>query len=125
MAIFAEDQDSDLEREFEECCNDPHGCDVSFSKQREASGYANFGFNPDEATRLREEELARIAAELENEPLDYEPEDDEDDDLLDDDEWDDEDDDWDHDLDLDDDDYDRFDDSLSLDDDEDEDDEAF
>lgn len=83
--ILAEDGDeSILMNEFEQACEDPEGCDCGFVAQREASGFANFGFDPTKAAEMREKELARIAAELEAEPLDYSDED-EDDDLFD--EW--------------------------------------
>lgn len=109
MSVFASVEESELEKEFEKAAADPHGLDCGFESQRCQTGFANFGFSPDKAAEMREKELARIAAELESEPIDYEDEDD--DDGLD------FDDDWDDDIDLtldDDDDYDRFEESVDL-----------
>ena len=113
--ILAHDEESQLETEFAAACADPQGLDCGFEAQREASCFANFGFSPDKAAELREKELARIAAELENEPINYfDPDEDEDDDDYYDENWDDEP------LPDDDDDYDRFEESYDFDDDEDE-----
>jgi len=73
--ILANDSQSELEKEFGAACDNPQDLDCGFEKQRQESGFANFGFPADKAAEMREKELARIAAELENEPLDYEDED--------------------------------------------------
>lgn len=88
MGIFA-DEDFGLQDEFEAACADPAGLDCGFTAQREAAGFANFGFDPDEAAELRAEEEERIAEMAEEWDDDY---DDEDDDF---DDFDDEDDEWD------------------------------
>lgn len=75
-SIFAALEESKLEKEFEAAFADPKGLDCSFTAQRQETGFANFGFPVDRAVEMREKELARIAAELEAEPLDYEDEDD-------------------------------------------------
>lgn len=95
MGIFA-DEDLDLQDEFEAACADPAGLDCGFTAQREATGFANFGFDPDEAAELRAEEEERIAEMAEEWDDDYDDDFDllEDDDDWDDD-WEDEDDDWD------------------------------
>lgn len=46
---------SDLQSDFEKACNDPQSFDFGFQEQRRESGFANFGFDPAEAARLREE----------------------------------------------------------------------
>lgn len=115
MGIFA-DEDLGLADEFEAACADPAGLDCGFTAQREATGYANFGFDPDEAEELRMEEEERIAEVAEDWDDDYDDEDDDFDDFEDD-----EDDDWDDDFDLDDD-YEDEDDDLYGDDYDDDDD---
>ena len=64
MAIFA-DEDLGLTDEFEAACADPNGLDCGFTAQREATGFANFGFDPDEAAELRAEEEERIIEQAE------------------------------------------------------------
>lgn len=59
MSIFA---DGGLADEFEVAANDPQGTDFAFLKAREASGFANFGFDPERAAELRQAELERIEA---------------------------------------------------------------
>ncbi len=89
------DDNSPLTNEFEAACNDPQGTDFGFVEQRRESGFANFGFDPDEAARMRDE------ADFDNVDEDFDE---------------DEDDGW---LDLDDeddDDYDRYADSYGFDD---------
>lgn len=79
--ILADDVGEGLASEFEAAANDPDGFDFGFEKQREATGFANFGFDPARAEQLR-------AADPSNQPapetLVY-PDDDEDEDT---DEWD-------------------------------------
>jgi len=116
MSIYAVVEESKLEKEFEKACENPQQLDCSFTAQRLDQGLANFGFPADKAAEMREKELARIAAELEAEPLDYEPEDDDDacgfeDDYEDDGDL--------PELDDEDDDYDRFSDSYGFDDEDD------
>lgn len=104
-----------LQADFAAAVENPHEFDMSFAKQREESGFANFGYDPLKAKALRDAEIARIDAELDLENDDDEIEDvefvddDFDDDFDDEDPFEDEDDD-----------YDRYADSYSFDDDEDE-----
>lgn len=86
MSIFADD-DTRLADEFEAACADPAGLDCGFEAQRKESGYANFGFDPEEAAELRAEEERRIMEEAEDWDDDYDDEDDEDDVIFDDDDW--------------------------------------
>lgn len=118
MSIFAAHEASKLEKEFEKACENPQALDCSFTEQRLDQGLANFGFPADKAAEMREKELARIAAELEAEPLDYDPEDDEDDACGFEDDY--EDDGDLPELDDEDDDYDRFGESYGFDDDDEE-----
>lgn len=113
--ILAAVDESQLENEFEAACNDPASLDCGFQAQREANGFANFGFAPDKAAELREKELARIAKELEEEPIEYfDPDEDEEDDE----DWDEaEDDGWEP-LDDEDEEVDRFEESYGFDEDE-------
>lgn len=116
--ILAQSEDSQLENEFAAACADPHGLDCGFVEQRRDADFANFGFPPDRAAEMREKELARIAAELENEPIDYyDPDEDEDEEYYDDEDWDDSP--LDDDCDEDEDDYDRYEESYGFDEDED------
>lgn len=78
--MFADDEQSELERDLENFMDNPQDFDCGFEEQRCGTGFANFGFDPVKAHEMREKELARIAAELEDEPAEYE--DDENDDLF-------------------------------------------
>ena len=55
MSIFATVVDSPLEAEFGAACDSPQDFDFGFQKEREATGFANFGFDPVEAAELRGE----------------------------------------------------------------------
>lgn len=105
-----------LQADFAAAVENPHEFDMSFAKQREESGFANFGYDPIKAKALRDAEIARIDAELDMESDDDEiedvefVEDDFDDDFDDEDPFDDDDDD---------DEYDRFADSYDFEDDDD------
>jgi phosphopantothenoylcysteine synthetase/decarboxylase len=68
MGIFADDTLTD---EFEAACNDPAGFDFGFEKQREESGFANFGVDPELASGMREKEQARIDAIFEGDEDDF------------------------------------------------------
>lgn len=74
--ILADDSGEGLAAEFEVAANNPESFDFSFAAQREATGFANFGFDPAKAAEMR-------AAD----PSNQYPDDDEDDDE----DWDDED----------------------------------
>ena len=50
------EHDSELNREFGAAYDNPNDFDFGFVAQREQSGFANFGFDPAEAARLRAEE---------------------------------------------------------------------
>jgi len=55
--LSREDEDqSELNREFGEAFDGSEDTDFSFASQREANGFANFGFDADEAARMRESE---------------------------------------------------------------------
>ncbi len=111
--------DSPLNQEFSQAADNPNDFDFGFVEQRRECGLANFNFPPDEAAVMRERELARIAAELENEPMDYEFYDDEDDDdIFDRDEFDYEDDEYE-------DEYDRYEESYGFDDEDEEEDDGW
>lgn len=51
--ILADDAGESLASEFEAAANDPASFDFSFSAQREATGFANFGFDPVRAAAMR------------------------------------------------------------------------
>lgn len=83
--ILAASDESALTAEFGAACEDLQGTDFGFTKQREASGFANFGFDPVAAAELRQRENARIASVLEDDTDEWDDED-YDDDWCDDDE---------------------------------------
>ena len=108
------EENSPLNQAFAHAADNSESFDFGFVQERaETCNLANFDFPPDEAAAMRERELARIAAELENEEPMYDE--DEDDDsfyIADRDEFEDDYDDDLPDLDEDEDDYDRFGDSV-------------
>lgn len=75
MGILADDEGKELASEFEAAANNPKDTDFAFLKQREASGFANFGHDPERAAELRQAELERIEASLQDaiEDDDYSP----------------------------------------------------
>ena len=54
------ERDSELNRELLETCENPGDFDFGFAEKREASGFANFDFDPAEAKAMRQSELDRI-----------------------------------------------------------------
>lgn len=57
------ERDSQLNQELTEAFEDEENFDFGFEKQREATGFNNFEFDPAEAERMRQAELERIEAE--------------------------------------------------------------
>ena len=57
------ERDSELNRQFGEAFENPDDFDFGFEQEREASGFANFDFDPAEAEAMRQSELERIRDE--------------------------------------------------------------
>lgn len=51
--ILADDDGAGLAAEFEAAADNPESFDFSFAEQRKATGFANFGFDPDKAAAMR------------------------------------------------------------------------
>lgn len=72
--ILAASDESALTAEFGTACEDLQGTDFSFAKQRQESGFANFGYDPVAAAELRQRELDRITSELEGDTDEWDDE---------------------------------------------------
>lgn len=55
-----DERDSELNQELLEAFEDEANFDFGFEEKREASGFANFDFDPAEAEAMRQAELDRI-----------------------------------------------------------------
>lgn len=57
--------DTPLNQEFQEAFDNPEDFDFGFEEERAEDGYANFGFDPEEAERMRQEEDDEVDRYLE------------------------------------------------------------
>jgi hypothetical protein len=55
------ESDSELNQEFAHAADNPQDFDFGFENEREATGFANFGFDPTKAAELRAAETAKGA----------------------------------------------------------------
>lgn len=85
--ILADDDGEGLAAEFEAAADNPESFDFSFAEQRKATGFANFGFDPDKAAAMRAADPSNKVDEEYPHGIDgFDPDEDDDDD------WDDDDD---------------------------------
>lgn len=72
--VFGDEElesESELNREFGQAFDNPQEFDFGFQAQREASGFANFGFDPVKAKEMRDAELG-VDVDAEAEIMDIE-----------------------------------------------------
>ena len=65
---MSDEANSQLNDQLKYAFDNPEEFDFGFVDEREEAGFANFGFDPDEAKRLQDAELNRIR---DNEGFDY------------------------------------------------------
>jgi hypothetical protein len=78
--ILAVDEGAGLAAEFEAAADNPESFDFAFKAEREATGFANFGFDPEKAAAMRAADPSNAIDPDEDEDWDDEDDDEDNDD---------------------------------------------